>query len=537
VADPSDHGEQTVRVLLLEDDAEDAALLQAQLRQSDMPMQFELVGDEAQYLAALDRGLPDIVLADYRLRGYSGLDALRELRRRDPQLPFILVSGTLTDEVAAGCCDLGASDYILKDRLARLPRAVHRALGEHRLRTENARAEEELRQAQKMEAIGRLAGGIAHDFNNLLMVMRGFAELLCVNLPSGPERRNAEKIVGAADRAARLVAQLLAFGRKQVLSLRPLDLNECVGEVGRLLPRVLGEHIEIVVHPEAHLRTVKLDPMQIEQVLMNLAINARDAMPEGGRLLIETRNVDVDREFLRCHAEASPGPYVLLCVSDNGCGMASETSQHIFEPFFTTKAPGKGTGLGLATVYGIVRQSDGFIWVYSEPGKGTTFKLYFPAIAGASEPLARARAAASEVPLGHETVLVVEDEDGVRDAMTMFLRRSGYTVLEASHGERALEVARAFRGDIDLMVTDVVMPGVNGRELARRLAGERPMTRVLFVSGYSGSAMAEQFALQPDTPFLEKPFTWDAFARKVREVLDQARLVTEAAERAPALIH
>ena len=414
---------------------------------------------------------------------------------------------------------------------------MHRALGEYRLRTENARAEEELRQAQKMEAIGRLAGGIAHDFNNLLMVMRGFAELLCVNLPTGPERRNAEKIVGAADRAARLVGQLLAFGRKQVLSPRVLDLNECVAEVGKLLPRVLGEHIQIAIQPGAELRAVRLDPMQIEQVIMNLAINARDAMPGGGRLLIETRNVEGDHDFLRCHPEAAPGPYVLLMVSDNGCGMAPDIRQHIFEPFFTTKEPGKGTGLGLATVYGIVRQSGGFIWVYSEPGNGATFKLYFPAVAGVGEPLARARAAVSDIPLGHETVLVVEDEDGVRDAMTMFLRRSGYTVVEASNGERALEVARAFRGDLDLMVTDVVMPGMNGRELARRLAHERPMTRVLFVSGYSGSAMAEQFALQPDTPFLEKPFAWDAFARKVREVLDQARLGTEAVERVPALIH
>jgi two-component system, cell cycle sensor histidine kinase and response regulator CckA len=386
--------------------------------------------------------------------------------------------------------------------------------------TERRTLEAELRQAQKMEAIGRLAGGIAHDFNNLLMVMRGFAELLSEGLAAGPERHNAEQILAAADRAARLVGQLLAFGRKQVLAPHVLNLNECVAEVGRLLPRVLGEHIEVVLRPAADLHAVKVDPLQIEQVLMNLGINARDAMPQGGRLEIETRNVRISPRDRRRHSDAIPGQYVALVVSDTGCGMDAETQQHIFEPFFTTKQ-GKGNGLGLATVYGIVKQSGGFLWVYSEVGRGTTFKLYFPVVEQPATALGGPPQAALPAAAGHETLLVVEDEPGVREAMTQYLRRRGYSVMGAGNGADALQLAGQFAGHIDLLITDVVMPGIGGPELARRLAAARPEMRVLYISGYTGSVLADKLATDANSAFLEKPFTWDAFSRKVREMLEQ----------------
>jgi PAS domain S-box-containing protein len=387
--------------------------------------------------------------------------------------------------------------------------------------TERRTIEEQLRQALKMEAIGRLAGGIAHDFNNLLMVMRGFAELLHEKVTAPQERHHTEKILESADRAARLIGQLLAFSRKQVLAPQVLNLNECVAEVGKLLPRVLGEHIEVVLKPHPGLHSIKADPIQVEQVLMNLAINARDAMPKGGKLIIETHDAIMDDAHARRHAEATPGPYVLLAVSDTGCGMDPETSQHIFEPFFTTKREHGGTGLGLATVYGIVRQSGGFVWVYSEIGKGTTFKIYLPAVAAHATPLSKLPPAATTAG-GHETLLVVEDEDGVREAMTEYLRRRGYNVLAAGNGADALHLAGNFEGAIDLLVTDVVMPAMGGPELARALAARRPETRVLYVSGFTGSVLAEQLELDGATAFLEKPFTWEAFARKVREVLEHA---------------
>ena len=387
--------------------------------------------------------------------------------------------------------------------------------------SERRALEDQLRQAQKMEAIGRLAGGIAHDFNNLLMVMRGFAELLHEKIAGTPERHDTEKILEAADRAARLVGQLLAFSRKQVLAPQVLDLNECLAEVGKLLPRVLGEHIEVVLRPHPAVHAIKADPMQMEQVLMNLAINARDAMPHGGKLLIETQDAIIDDAHARRHPETTAGPYVMLAVSDTGCGMDAETSQHIFEPFFTTKREQGGTGLGLATVYGIVRQSGGFVWVYSEVGKGTTFKLYFPAVAGAAAPLSKVPQTTTATG-GHETLLVVEDEEGVRTAMTEYLRRRGYNVLAAGNGADALQIAGGFRGDIDLLVTDVVMPAMSGQELARALLARHSQTRVLYVSGYTGAVLAEQLELGPTTAFLEKPFTWEAFGRKIREVLDHA---------------
>jgi two-component system cell cycle sensor histidine kinase/response regulator CckA len=385
--------------------------------------------------------------------------------------------------------------------------------------TDRQRLEEDLRQAQKMEAVGQLAGGIAHDFNNLLMVISGFAELLHARTAVQSERRNVQQILDAAARATRLVAQLLTFSRKQVLAPRVLDLNDSVRECEKLLRRVLGEHVEFSLAPGAPLHAVRADPSQMEQVILNLGINARDAMPLGGKLAVETRNQSIDEAFCARHPGAVPGDYVRLSVSDSGCGMDAATLQHIFEPFFTTKRDHGGTGLGLATVYGIVKHSGGFIIVDSEVGRGTTFLVYFPAVDEPAEPASDVAASSLPEQRGNETVLVVEDEDGVREAMTQFLRSGGYTVLPAACGDEALEAATHFPGAIDLMVTDVVMPRMSGRELAKRMAVVRPATRVLYISGYTGTVIPGKMQLEATEAFLEKPFTWRAFSRKIREVL------------------
>ena len=379
--------------------------------------------------------------------------------------------------------------------------------------------EQQLVQAQKMEAVGQLAGGIAHDFNNLLLVMSGYAELLMDSMPPDPKlRRNAEEILKAARRAATLTAQLLAFSRKQVLSPQVLNLNSVLEEMAKMLPRLIGENIEVKLLLGADLWKVKADPVQIEQVLMNLAVNARDAMPEGGQLTLETANLHLDEEYVRRHAEVAAGDYVMLAVTDTGRGIPPDVLPHVFEPFFTTKEKGKGTGLGLPTVYGIVKQSGGFIWVYSEVGHGTVLKIYLPRDQGAKETLAPP--AGPEAPArGSETILLVEDEEAVREAAAEYLTLRGYTVMQAENGIAALQIAQRFQGGIDLVISDVVMPGMGGPELASRLRPLRPQTRVLYVSGYT-EATALQRNGAPDFDFLQKPFTLNALGRKARELLD-----------------
>jgi signal transduction histidine kinase len=509
-----------VRVLLLEDNVGDAALVTAVLRGAGRRYDVHLVSDQEAFEQRVRTSADcDVIVSDYQLRGYNGLEALRLLRAIGSRIPLVLVTGTLDDDIAAQCITLGVADYVLKDRLARLPEAIQRALEQQRLRDEHARLEEELRQAQKMEAVGQLAGGIAHDFNNLLMVIRGFAELLHARVGGDNERRQVQHILAAAERASHLVSQLLAFSRKQVLAPRVIDLNECVVEAGKLLRRVLGEHIELSVVTDPALTPVRADPVQIEQVLMNLGINARDAMPQGGRLIVETCNEEIDASHAARHPDTPPANYVRLTVSDTGAGMDHETRQRIFEPFFTTKRDSGGTGLGLATVYGIVKQSGGFITVYSEPGEGTTFKVYFPAVTGKVEHL-EAAADSGLVANGNENVLVVEDEVGVREAIAEFLRGAGYSVVVAGSGPEALERVEAEDPPIDLLVTDVVMPRMSGRELAQRLVAGRPALRVLYISGFTGRVISGDMQLEPSEAFLEKPFAWNVFARKVREVLE-----------------
>ena len=384
--------------------------------------------------------------------------------------------------------------------------------------TAHKQLEEQLSQSQKMEAVGRLAGGIAHDFNNLLMVIGGQTGRLLDQLPEAHAlRRNAEAIASAADRAAGLTQQLLAFSRRQVLSPQVLSLNTVVRSIYGMLERVIGEDITCVLSLSVGIESVKADPGRIEQALLNLAVNARDAMPDGGTLAISTSVVELDEVYSRQHIGSRPGRYVMLAVSDTGCGMDPETRTRVFEPFFTTKEVGKGTGLGLSMVYGIVKQSGGYIWVYSELGLGTTFKIYLPATEAPPETL-QPRPAPS-VPTGTETILLVEDEDGVRELLEEILSAQGYRVLAASRGVEALQISELLDDEIQVLVTDVVMPHMSGHELAMRLRARRPALRVLYLSGYTDDAIAHHGIVEVDASFLQKPFTRAALATKVREVL------------------
>jgi signal transduction histidine kinase len=384
---------------------------------------------------------------------------------------------------------------------------------------EQKQLEERLRQAHKMEAVGRLAGGVAHDFNNLLTIIRGNSDLLIDRAGADDfHRKCVGQIQKASGRAVSMTRQLLAFSRMQVLQPRVLDLNVIVSEMGKMLPRLIGEHIEYSFSPDSSLASVKADPGQIEQVILNLAVNARDAMPQGGNLSVRTCNISMDPAEATKRPPMSPGQYALLTVTDTGHGMDEATKAHIFEPFFTTKEIGKGTGLGLATVYGIVKQSGGFVWVVSSPGNGTTFEIYLPQAEGvATHPLAEPKA--SEVPRGSETILVAEDESGVRELACQFLRVKGYNVLEAKDGLEALEIAGQYPGIIHLLLSDMVMPRMNGSELSRRLKRIRPGIRVAFVSGYSEFSAGDTGQSNPEGPILQKPFSPVSLVEIVREAL------------------
>jgi PAS domain S-box-containing protein len=381
--------------------------------------------------------------------------------------------------------------------------------------------QEQLRQSQKMEAIGRLAGGIAHDFNNLLTVIKGYSQLSLIELKEeDPVRANVEETKKAADRAADLVRQLLAFSRRQIMEMKVIDLNGLLQDLEKMLQRVIGEEIDLVTQLDRDLGRIKVDPGQMEQVIMNLAVNAKDAMPNGGKLFIETANAELDEAYARTHIAVIPGRYVRLSITDTGVGIKPEVRNRVFEPFFTTKEKGKGTGLGLSTVYGIVKQSGGNIWVYSEPGQGTTIKIYLPRV---DEPLAelREKTTKQELPRGKETILIVEDDGEVRKLAAQILEGQGYKVLKASDGGEALRLFKEKEQPVHLVLSDVVMPGMSGRELARRVMLIHPKIKVLYMSGYTDHAIVHRGFLKEGVDYVQKPFTVDGLARKVREVLDR----------------
>lgn len=436
------------------------------------------------------------LVKDYKLKGgFRALDA--EWRRKDGSIIAVRMTGrpVLATDNSIAYFEVFAEDM-----------------------TERRSLERQLVQSQKMEAIGRLAGGIAHDFNNLLSVILGHSEILDQAMGNNSRyRKSVEATRQAAERAASLTMQLLAFSRKQVIAPTVIDLNACVADIQKLLARVIGEDIELSIKSQRGLGRVKADPGQLGQVLMNLAVNSRDAMPTGGKLAIETANADLDDTYVRQHLGAKPGPYVMLAVSDTGIGMDSHTLSRIFEPFFTTKELGKGTGLGLSMVYGIIKQNNGYIMAYSEPGRGTTFKIYFPRT---DEGLSALQKPHAKVLGGSETILVVEDEPTLRDLACILLEEAGYSVLEAADAEAALAIVKDPQRNIDLLLTDVVMPHLDGRELAAQVLALRPALKVLYMSGYTDDVIVHRGVLQQGTMLVQKPFTKNTLLQKVRETLD-----------------
>ncbi len=508
-----------LRVLFVEDDPKDLELSLMELQRSGFEIRGDVVQDPEEFMRRLRTTNYDIVLSDYRLPGWTGMEALECLQQEGKDIPFILMTGSLGEETAVECIKRGAADYVLKDRLVRLPVAVRHAMEERRLRVEHTRLEEQLLQSQKMEAVGRLAGGGAHDFNNLMQIILSYAEMAVERSAMDPEeRQDLEEIKKAATRAANLTRQLLAFSRKQVLDPKVLDLNAVLKDLEKMLPRLIGEDVDFQLILAPDLGRIKADPSQIENVIMNLAVNARDAMQYGGTLTIETGNTEIDEEYARFHPFVPPGRYVMITVTDTGVGMDAEVRSHIFEPFFTTKEAGKGTGLGLATVYGVVKQSGGYIWVYSEAGKGASFKILLPCVDESAVEV-KLGSEREESPRGSETILLVEDESSLRKLVSQLLRTWGYTVLEASHGEEAINMARIHPGAIDLLLTDVVMPAMSGRELAKLLVPLREGIKILYMSGYTDDTILQHGVLDPGSALLQKPFTQETLSRKVYEAL------------------
>jgi two-component system, cell cycle sensor histidine kinase and response regulator CckA len=517
-----------VRVLNVEDSPSDAMLVNNQLTEAGYEVIAQRVETAESMRAALESYKWDIILCDYSLPQLNAISAIAVLKESSLDIPLIIISGTVDDMAGVRAMKAGARDYFLKSDLQRLPASVQWEIQEAqnrqtRTEAENARLREseiQLRQAQKMDAIGRLAGGIAHDFNNLLTAINGYSDLALRNMASDNEyRRNFEQIKHAGERAASLTRQLLAFSRKQVLQPKILDLNTIVSDMENMLQRLIGEDVELCTALDPSAGNVKADPGQLEQVIMNLAVNARDAMPNGGSIVIETQNVRLDKKYVHGHIDVSSGEYVMLALSDTGVGMSEDTRRQIFDPFFTTKPVGEGTGLGLSTVYGIVNQSGGYVQAYSEISHGTTFKIYLPREDAACQD-EEATVESQALLRGTETILLAEDEDGVRNLASEILSSHGYTVLTGCNGADALMTCDDHPGPIDLLVTDVIMPEMGGRELRTKLLDLYPNAKVLFISGYTDDAIVHHGILESGTPFLQKPFTPAGLARKVRGVLD-----------------
>jgi len=633
-----------VNILMIEDSQADFLLIERQLEQQGLLARCRRVASLEQLTAEIGQRPWDVVLSDFTIPHLDFFECLDLVLTRLPDVPVIVVSGTIGEERAVSLLKAGVSDVVLKDRLLRLGPAIERSLRDASDRRARRAAEAELRllsaalnaaadavvitdrngmiawvnpaftaitgysteealgkkpgdlvksgvhppefykdlwhtilagyvwrgeitnrrkgrqlypeaqtitpvkdargevthfvaikrdltvekqlqaqllQSQKMDTVGQLAGGIAHDFNNLITAINGTADLASLGLREGdPLRMDFERIRKTGERAASLTRQLLAFSRKQFMAPEVLDLNAVVTDMQDMLQRLLGEDIELMVMPAQSGGSVLVDRGQVEQLVMNLAVNARDAMPDGGALTIETDDVELDDSYAATHPSVHPGPHVMLAVSDTGVGMDEAIRSRIFEPFFTTKGPGKGTGLGLATVYGIVKQSGGSIWVYSEPGKGTTFKIYLPRVEGVQPTQGPSPKPTPTAVTGTETILIVEDEEFLRELAGRMLQMAGYTVLTASDGEEALQLLGRYDSPVHLVLTDVVMPGISGRELATRLATSHASVKVLYTSGYTDDVILRHGLLDRTTHFLSKPYSMEDLTRKVREALD-----------------
>ena len=508
---------QPVHILYIGESGAEAVA--AELRRGGWQPTFELVLSSV-HLDLVLGGNWDIAISDFAFGEFGAIEALRLIQQRGVDLPLIVVSARAVEAEVLEALKAGAADHLTRRNLMRLNAAVEREIRAAKARRDRVRLEEQFRQAQKMEAVGRLAGGVAHDFNNLLTVITGYSDLLLSSRDLKDNQRTAlEEIRRSAERGGALTSQLLAFSRRQPMQSRAVQINGLVMQIEKMLRRLIGEDIELVTLPQAAQDTVEADPSRLEQVIMNLVVNARDAMPDGGKLTIETGTVNLGDSFSAMQFGVAPGRYVTISITDTGVGMSEETRSHLFEPFYTTKGAGRGTGLGLATAYGIVRQSAGAIGIISELGKGTTARIFLPLFGGESGVAAESQAA-GEAPTGAETVLLVEDEARVRKLIAGVLASRGYHVLEATRGAEALRLCREYKGKIDLAVVDVVMPEMSGPDLVRQIVPLCKGMRVLFISGYTDEAIVHHGIERTGAAFLQKPFMPDALARKVREVLD-----------------
>jgi two-component system, cell cycle sensor histidine kinase and response regulator CckA len=517
---------QQLKALIIEDSELDGELLLRALRRGGYAVTSERIATAPELIAALDRQAWDLVLSDFTTPTFSAFAALRIVAERRVDLPFIIVAGSMGEEAAVECMRAGARDFVTKANLSRLLPAIARELHEAETRKANRRLEEQLQQAQKMEAIGRLASGVAHDFNNLLSVIIGYTNLLVDPLTSqDPMRADLEEVRGAADRAAALTRQLLAFSRHQAQEPKILDLNQVTIGMERMLRRLLAEDVELTLERAPRLGSVQADRSQIEQVIMNLIVNANDAMPDGGAMTIVTRDVELDWNEAARRMNVRPGSYVMLSVRDTGEGMDQATQARVFEPFFTTKPSSKGTGLGLSTVFGIVHESGGHIVIESELGQGTKFEVYLPRVDASPDALVSSLPPPPSLA-GFETVLLVEDEEQVRGVFKSILARNGYRVLEARDGAHALLVSEGHQGAIDLLLTDIKMPRMNGLDLARLLSATRPAMHVLYVSGYPESSKLDNVGRRGPA-FLPKPITPDSLLRRIRRELDRRPILQQ----------
>ncbi len=510
-----------LNVLIVEDSADDAELLLAELGEAGFAPAWKRIETEAAYQASLSDRI-DLIFSDFSLPQFSTVRALEMLQKSNFDIPFVVVSGTMGEERAVEILKAGATDYVLKNHLARLGPVVRRALRESAERAERRKLQEQFLQAQKMESIGQLAGGVAHDFNNILTVIQGHASMLRLRTSLPDEVKGSiNQILLAAERATTLTRQLLTFSRKQATEARVLDLNEVVANMTKMLKHILRADVSLNVNYGSQSFLVRADAGMMEQVLMNLAINARDAMPNGGKLIISTSDECVGPEYVQLNPQGAVGDFVCLAVADTGEGIAPENLARIFEPFFTTKPVGQGTGLGLATVYGIVRQHNGWITVYSELGKGTVFRIYLPA-AKEREDKKMERAVIQDVRGGNETILLIEDEAQLRALDRSILEGYGYEVIEADSAGTAIDCWRQHQNRISLVLTDIVIPGgAAGPDLAKKFHAEKPALRIIFSSGYSVDVVEKDFELREGVNFLQKPYSPHKLAQAVREVLEQ----------------